>query len=227
MMLVPTVSASGLDSQSFPKVQLDDTELKEVQANMNDLGISADKQKDLIEKVKQGELLDAWNPEKKPVSVSVKNPTTGATISSKDTTNADYLTEGYEVIKTFDDGSVSIQSVEVVPGFGCTGNGWYTACKFMKVSYTDTLVSADFYADFELVNGGYDQITKVYPNDVRITTGGGLPSDVVNTVDRRYETAGQPARALLRFQKNTSDWYSTTYILNLFVGMDRYWSQGW
>ncbi|UZQ83949.1 hypothetical protein [Thermoanaerobacter sp. RKWS2] len=138
------------------------------------LGIDDVSRQKLINKIKKGEILDAYRPEmqaKAKVETFTRVNDKGA------------LEEVTKLV--YPDGSVNITTKEILkeisptftsndisplvvdPGTGTVrcGTG-YCSYTHIKVSHVGMLVAADFYADFVIVNGGYDYISKVYDHAI-------------------------------------------------------------
>ncbi len=196
------------------KVTLTKQDMDTLVANFENDGIDSKIQKKLIEKLKNGEVWDSMNPDMKDkakvTSYNYKDKKTGVPVSKK--------------IVTFPDGSYFIDSIS--GGWSQCGSGY---CNYYdrKVYKSDGQVTAEYLADYTIVQGGKDYIREV--DQERITTVGGVPDNISLTI--KYATEGQvgsvPATAYLKFQKNTSGVYSSTYYLYLYVALDQARESGW
>ncbi|WP_018132318.1 hypothetical protein [Effusibacillus pohliae] len=119
---------------------------------------------------------------------------------------------------TFPDGSMIIQSVD--GGTTSCGTGY---CNFtnMTVKETRWYCEGRFQADFTLVNGGDDYISRVY--DAQVWSAGSI-SDVSLNLTKAWEDLNGPAEAVLRWVAYNGV-TSTTYILKLKVGGNNYWDE--
>lgn len=139
----------------------------------------------------------------------------------------------YEKISRFEDGSYIERRVDltdakriyvgtgVEPGENYGGTG-YHAFIGAKVYTNYAIIQASFKADFSLVYGGYDRISRVY--SPKVFTQGGTFSDmslsIVNSTEGYY-----PANARLSFIASAWAGFLGGYItLDLNVGGDTYWA---
>lgn len=100
--------------------------------------------------------------------------------------------DSYEKVEIFADGSSRNTGIS---GGSCQSGSGYKACtdRLVKTSYV--LYGAQFRADYELINGGYDHIDKVYNN---ITTG--LASQQSFNLVYSTENASRDAYAQLNYK---------------------------
>jgi hypothetical protein len=90
------------------------------------------------------------------------------------------------------------------------------------VSHLGILVAAEFYADFVLVNGGDDYISKVYDYAIAMVGTYSLTSFGIN---KAREDISGPAYATLEWEGTTlENLFTTTFRLRLYVGNDGYYS---
>lgn len=167
-------------------------------------GIDEATQEKLIEKVKNGELLDSLNPQKASEGITT-------TDYEKSVAGSEPL-EGYTSKTVFPDGSFITMKVtptkvtpydeendgitpqDVTPGSGSVCGSGYCNIVDAKVSYDTGVIYAEFLANYTIANGGYDSITKVYQPKVKIWLGSysNLQKPVI---DRGTETYYQSAKA--------------------------------
>lgn len=198
--------------------QLSPDELENITRFANDLGLSNEVRDSLIQKIESGGLPDSDNPAKKDSGIEEE------------------ITSGNQKIKriVFPDGSV-IQSTVIMPtepkplitprivdnttGWVESGSGYK---KFFNATVREdtVLVKAKFYADYVVVNGGYDYISNVFDGYTEIAAG--YANNVVApTIVNAYESSSAPARAVFSFTyvkiNGTS---SSDYKLSLYVRGD-------
>lgn len=170
----------------------------------------------LIDKVNKGELWDCLKEEYNNIEPSYVN-----------TSPNGETTEKY----VYPDGSIKvceinapqdIQSRSVSDIFWNSGSG-YSIARGAKVRESVGLATASFYADFELIRGGYDQINRVY--DYSITTLGGTYSSPSLSIVRSKESVSYPAEAKLNFDFSFYNGSAgQTCWVKLKVGNDKYYS---
>jgi hypothetical protein len=181
------------------KHKLSEAELAELRDKLSDLGINEVTQEKLIEKYENGQPWDSVNPAKlKQIAPTLR-------ISSNNPVQR----------YTFEDGSVLELKVKVLkeetissdqaanlmakkgkePKPEC-GTGY---CKFydVLVDGTSGVQSAEFKADFVLVQQGYDYISNI--SDWRIVTIGGSYTKEDFEINRPKETKNRDAQATLRW----------------------------
>jgi len=102
-----------------------------------------------------------------------------------------------------------------------TGGSGYKSYKKAKVYSSSGIVSAYFYANFTIVQGGKDYISSVY--DYKLTGIGGTATVDNFRIVRKTETLDNKASAKLDFTfAPFNGTASTTCWLKLFVGGDKY-----
>jgi len=180
-------------------------------------------QNNLIAKLKKGEVWDSIKKGQEPVSTYEK------------TTEEDVI----ETISTFKDGSITVTTLEpniveftkpapsegistraVSPGT-VTGGSGYKSFKKAKAYVYSGIANAHFYADFTIVQGGNDYITRVY--DYKIIGIGGTASYDNLKITRKTENLDGKASAKLDFTWAAfNGGGSSTCWLKLNVGKDSY-----
>jgi hypothetical protein len=192
-------------------------------------GMDKATQQKLINKIKKGEILDANRPEMQ----------SKAKIETFMQVNDEGVLE--EVTKlTYPDGSISVTTKEIPnEGSGATGDVGALAvdtstgkvscgtgyCNFynVKVSHLSGFVYAKFYADFTIVHGYYDYISRVY--DYSIIMVPGSFSVTSFRINKAQESLSGPAYATLEWIGSLpGDIFSATFRLRLYVGNDKYYS---
>jgi len=178
-------------------------------------------QKNLIDKLERGEIWD---------SITGQEPVSTYEITKEN--------DAVETISTFADGSIVVSTIEptivevvpasevnvnplaVDPGTITSGSG-YKSFKKAKAYVYSGIANAHFYADFTIVNGGNDYITRVYDYKI-VGIGGGATYDDLRIV-RPTENLSGKASAKLDFTYVAFNGAgSTTCWLKLFVGNDSY-----
>ncbi|MED1953584.1 hypothetical protein [Brevibacillus centrosporus] len=138
-------------------------------------------------------------------------------------------------IYTFPDGSVIKRELQVLsesttqpsdskiqPLATSCGTGYCTYTKIL-IRETNNVVGAEFKADFTIVNGGNDYISRVY--DYNIAVNGGVYVLEKFEINRDTETLSYSAEAELSFQVQIAGVHGKTHRVKLFVGKDKYWSE--
>lgn len=219
-------SPSGVEAaQTKARVELSKQEIKQLKENLEEIGVKANVQEKLIEKYQNGEVWDSMNP-----SVTSKLSEDLFTLSSKDPVKS----------YTFPDGSVLRLKATVLEEkemsdiddngsitpfeYSRCGSGY---CKFYEllVEASSGVQSAEFYADYVIVDDGYDYISDVYDYSI-VTLAGDYTLEAFEIV-RPRESADRDAYAKLqwkatavggtaaatswiRFYVGSDDWYITT-----------------
>lgn len=142
--------------------------------------------------------------------------------------------EGEEKIETFQDGSIRVSGVEasedvgetdlfaVDPGSVSSGSG-YRSFTGARVYHNTGTINASFYADFTLVQKGYDRITNA--RDEKVTVIGGTQSNRSLVVGKSNEDANGPAQATLSFDvAGVGGAVGSNAYIRLHVGGDSYYS---
>lgn len=173
-----------------------------VNENFDVQGIDSKTKEKLIKKLESGELLDSMNLEMKDTAIISENKILEIDGSVTEETRAVYP-----------DGSISTRSIS--DGTTSCGTG-YCNFKGRKISATNGAVKASFLADYSIVNGSYDTISRAY--DYLITGVGSLANINLSLVKGTEDLSG-PAEADLRFT-GTVGVYTTTFFVKLQVGND-------
>lgn len=180
---------------------------------MKQYGVDDSTREALIAKYENGQLWDSITNSKSPTKIeklddnSVKRTYADGSISISSISGGSKTT-------TESNGSISINSVG--GGTSTSGSG-YINIKGATVSEYQGVVNAQFLADYTLVNGGMDYITKVYNKKVVVI--GGAASGVTLTMIQKQETLNDPAEAELAFDVTVySGGGSANGWLQLFVG---------
>lgn len=185
-------------------------EENKLKSEFTKLGVNIDVQEKLIKKLKNGELIDSINPEMKDKAI----------VEEKVEKDKNDNIIKWETKKTYPDGSVSVQTVTPVWIYKGTG---YTSFQYALVEENSVVWDASFRADFTLVNGGYDYISRVYESLIQINFG--TYNLQYFGVDKPSETYSHPANARQQFDYTVLNGAVThTVIVYLVVGNDYYYS---
>jgi hypothetical protein len=102
-------------------------------------------------------------------------------------------------VTPYDGKNDRITPQDVTPGPGTVCGSGYCNIVDAKVSYDTGVIYAEFLANYSIVNGGYDSISKVYQPKVKVYLGS--YSDLQKPViDRPKETYYQSARASMTWK---------------------------
>ncbi|WP_433945593.1 hypothetical protein [Paenibacillus sp. SN-8-1] len=212
MSVSVSVSAETSNVENPVSTVVSKIDVNAIQQGFEKNGVDKATQEKLLEKIKNGELLDSMNPEKakdgvttttRP-KVSVKSTNTPAGFSSKTVfPDGSYITVSVTPpSSTSNDGGMSTQDVTPGPGTVC-GSG-YCAIRDAKVKWDNGVVSAYFLADYTFAygTGGYDTINRVYQPSVYCLAGS--YSDLSGpTIIRATETYYQSAKASISWKYST------------------------
>ncbi|MFC4768276.1 hypothetical protein [Effusibacillus consociatus] len=199
---------------------------KQIIQNMTNLEIDEKTQKILLNKVKKGEKVDSEIPENKAKAEKYlainPNENESRKIKFEDGSMFEQIVSDKKVVKkfTFKDGSAVIESVDTSKGTVSCGTG-YCNYKGVQVKQSTVFMSAYFYADFTIINGGDDYISKVY--DYYIGTWGNYEF-VSFGIIKQQEAWGEAAQAELRWKTDEGGYNTETNWLKLYVGGNDYWS---
>ncbi|AJH60393.1 hypothetical protein bcere0016_56750 [Bacillus cereus 95/8201] len=223
----PTISSAEVPANPVvapQKEMLSEELIKEIKDNFTIGGISEETQIRLIEKIKRGEVLDAEDPEKVGTGITQSKEyldENGVFCTEKKTT---YL-DGSVTLETITGGTVekvkATDKQEVISGGTSTTGSGYVNYYGRSVSRLSGSVRSTFKADYSLVKGGYDSLSKVYAPSVTglISKNVGLP-----TIVRGKETSSSNAYGYLEFEgKTTSGAAYKSYVHKIFVGGDTAW----
>lgn len=185
---------------------LTEKDKSEVDDWMKSNGVKKDTRESLIEKLEDGEVWDSMNSSS-PVKVEKLDKSS--------------------IKETYADGSILIKGMEDVPvrtlrslsgGETSSGSG-YQNVKGKKVYVYGGTINAQFYADYTLVNNGYDYISKVY--NKKVVGVGMVASNVDLGITQTKENGNGPAEATLDFEiTSIGGWAGGNGYLKLFVGND-------
>jgi len=214
MGLFTTVNA---DEKQTNKINITAEEEAQLVAFFHENGVDDKTADKLIKKFENGIMWDSFKEEYKnmePASVTESNGTI-----IKKYVYPDGSIKVVSIITPTNDGDVSIQGV-VSGGTWISGSG-YRTCIGAYVSFNYGIHKASFYADFTLVDNGYDYISGAYNPQAGII--GGTVSDMTLTITRASETAYQPAEARLQYVATLfGGWASNITWLSLSVGNNTY-----
>ncbi|MBY7121161.1 hypothetical protein ILS93_03410 [Bacillus sp. 16GRE42] len=223
----PTISSAEVQANPVvapQKEMLSEELIKEIKDNFTIGGISEETQIRLIEKIKRGEILDAENPEKVGTGLTQSKEyldENGVFCTEKKTT---YL-DGSVTLETITGGTVekvkATDKQEVISGGTSTTGSGYVNYYGRSVSRLSGSVRSTFKADYSLVKGGYDSLSKVYGPSVTglVSKNIGLP-----TIVKGKEDSGSSAYGYLSFEGNTTSGGTfKSYVHKIFVGGDTAW----
>ncbi|MCY9658584.1 hypothetical protein P5G65_20000 [Paenibacillus chondroitinus] len=112
----------------------------------------------------------------------------------------------------------TISTFSLTPTTVSCGSGY---CNYSNVQVKETafgFITAYFYANYTIVDGGNDYIGELYPN-YKITVIGGSYDNETLSLYKPTESLQGPANAFLRFQYNgPGSSVSTTFYVYLNVG---------
>ena len=198
---------------------LSNEDLSEIKAALHEYGITEEVQESLIEKLENGEVWDCMNPEKTSqipegyLNVSIDDP-----IKRYDFPDGSFIETKLEIVK--DD---FISNYDITEGSTSSGTGYVNRTGVKITASKGALLGMGFFADFTHVQSGYDQISRVYDQWVKVI--GGNASSVTLQIVKANEDSNGPAQAKLTAQVN---WLgigtSGTEWLYLNVGSDSAWS---
>ncbi|MED2743063.1 hypothetical protein [Brevibacillus porteri] len=215
LVLTLSIDSVGAQSSNIEKDEVKvqkftENELKKIEQEMEKWSklIDENKRYELLDKLRNGEVWDSINHEKKMKSLVQPEE------KKFEFTEADgSVTAG--TMFTYPDGSITITSVS--GGTSTCGTG-YCNYKGRKVLETDFTQSGEFKANYTTVQDDDDYISKVY--DYVIVAGNDSYSDAELSIDTKYESYGDPAYAYLRWQAS-----GYTHYVKLYVGDDIAWSE--
>ncbi|EJV74607.1 hypothetical protein [Bacillus cereus] len=225
----PTIGSAEVQANPVVTPQkeiLSEELIKEIKDNFTIGGILEETQIRLIEKIKRGEVLDAQNPEK---------------VGTGYTQSKEYLDENgvfcTEKKTTYLDGSVTLETVtggtvkkvkttdkqEVISGGTSNTGSGYVNYYGRQVSRLSGTVRSTFKADYSLVNGGYDSLSKIYGASVS-----GLSSKNIAgfNIVKGTENSDSNAYGYLLFEGNPVGGNYSTFYHKIFVGGDTAWDTG-
>lgn len=208
---IDTVAAQPSNSENIEgqNLKFSENELKKIENEMKKWSkiIDQDQQNKLLNKLKNGEIWDSINHDKKMKSLLQPKEK-----EFQFTEEDGSLTIG--TMFTYPDGSVTITSIS--GGTSSCGTG-YCNYKGRKILETDFTQSGEFKANYTIVQDDDDYISKVY--DYLIVSGQDNYSDAVLKIEDKYEAYSDPAYAYLRWQAS-----GYTHYVKLYVGNDKAWS---
>ncbi|MBG9692714.1 hypothetical protein V4V34_07115 [Lysinibacillus sphaericus] len=194
--------AEEINHESQEKVQLTQEALDYMTSFLNKYHVDNETQRDLLEKVSNGELLDS-NLNKEPINTY--------TVESNNVT---------ENVAVFEDGSIAVTSVDLseatieevpnteknsamispfsISGGSITSGSGYTNYKNAYINQSTLTIAAAFYADFTVVNGVGSYITYVNQGYYLKVYTGYASGDSLTVVNAK-ETGSQPAEAILKW----------------------------
>jgi len=189
-------------------------------------------QKNLIEKVNKGEMLDNINPEKKALGKKEKINETTTLITYPDGSKEEYGID-YSEAKFFDEKGNEVQPKkqalkgEKGPQGSISGGDWtsgsgYSCVRGAKVySKVISQFSASYYADYCNHNGAYDKLDRVW--GLSLAAPGGDYTLEEFKVFRQWERSGYSAYGGLAFKYTDKNGGATRQWLYIRVGNDTAW----
>ncbi|WP_143425237.1 hypothetical protein [Geobacillus sp. FJAT-46040] len=188
------------------------------------MGVTPEKAEELIDKLKNGEVLDAdvLSPEKAVKTIkSVNGDIVKITYFFPDGSAAQTeYTDPSVVTNTLKDNkTISTIIPQSISGGSCTTVTYTTTCKNRKVSYQLATYGFSFYANYTIVGPYYDSIQ--WAGNWNIWVAGGTYTNPSMRIIRATETDSAKAEARLSATINLSGGYSSiSRSLSLLVGND-------
>lgn len=194
-----------------------------IKRDLSEMGVDPTIQAKLITKLEKGELWDSMNPHMTDQGTVTKH------IITDHNKNKVYQTK-----TTFPDGSVNVVSItthdpssptsEIITPLGISGGSstcgsGYCTYFGVKVYSGNGVVSANFLADYTLVNGGFDYIDNVYQGSAKAQVGT-ISNLKEPTILRAQETDYQSASASMSWTYSPPVTGNATQYLILNVGND-------
>lgn len=218
-IFISDVKASSIEKNS--NTFYSNIDLEEVKNNLTSLGIDEETQNKLINKLINGEVWDSLNPkclEKVPKSffnISFDNPINRYEFPDGSVIEVGIkFPEGFELDNIERAGSIS-------GGTSSSGTG-YSSIKGAEIYRYAGMYSLGFYADFTLVNGGYDYISNVYSPWTKSAASNITYPELL--IYSKNESISGPARAELRAQVDYLGIVgSETVWVTLNVGNNQAW----
>jgi hypothetical protein len=223
LMFSTSVSASEINS-----AQISPEAISNIKQNLAEMGVDQATQAKLIIKLQNGQAWDSMNP-------AMANEGSLTTNTFSDVSG----NKIHQKKVTFPDGSVSVVNVTISEG-ASSSNGLITPfsvsggtsscgsgyCNYygVKVSGGNGIITANFLADYSIVNGGYDSISKVYQGSAKAQIGS-ISNLQQPTILRASESSSQSASANMTWTYNGTVTGNATQYLILNVGSDSATSQ--
>lgn len=210
----------GTSTTVFASEDLDYTST--IKENYQDVEV----QNRLIQKVKNGELLDSNDPYKKHLGlIEIIDPYTQITTypdGSKKTVTIDFSEATF-----YDEGGNIIENVDnsQITPFGVIGGNWntgsgYACVRGATVSDLTWDVKILFKADFCNNQGTYDNINRIYAIDIKAHDWSILDSGTFRETETFQYSAYGGVKAQIRPSKDSKLYTEYVY---LRVGNDKYW----
>ncbi|NOJ72136.1 hypothetical protein [Paenibacillus alvei] len=215
------VFSTNVHAAELNKEPISTESILNIKRNLTAMGVDPTIQAKLIIKLEKGELWDSMNPH-----MADQGSVTKHTITDHNKNKV------YQTKTTFPDGSVTIVSVtthdpssstsEIITPLGISGGtsscgSGYCTYFGVKVYGGNGVISANFLADYTLVNGGPDYIDKVYQGSAKAQVG--TTSDLKEpTILRAMETDYQSASANMSWTYSAPVTGNATQYLILNVG---------
>lgn len=197
-------------------------------------GMNEKTQQKLIKEIKSGKQIDSMRPEmlsqakvKKFTKVNTKGDVEKVTeyVYPDGSINVDTITLPKDTVNSSNTSNTGISPNAITLGSQTSGSG-YHAFKGAEIHRTAGVVSASFYADFELIQGAYDLIQSVY-ND-NITIAGSYIIQSFGIVKANEDASGDALAELVFEGTSTGSYISTTFRMQFFVGNDTYYdTENW
>lgn len=123
-----------------------------------------------------------------------------------------------QVNEPVDDGITPFASIG---GGTITGGSGYTVVKGAKVVGSIVIAAASYKVDYQLVNGGNDNIYQAYSRNITVPGPGGNYEVEAWGVKKAKEDLNGKAYVSLRFKASNDKLGATTFYLNTYVGSDK------
>ncbi|MEM4997715.1 hypothetical protein WKH56_34625 [Priestia sp. SB1] len=218
-----------LTEQNYKQIEAKTQNTKEyykyVKGELKKLDVADKKINNLINKLEKGQKWDSLNPSMKGQATKVKidNNTTkyeypdgSVYVESLDTSDAKK-----EVVKSNTANNKGYSAQATIGGGSTSGGSGYQIVKGAKVTGSVILAGASYKVDYQLINGGYDKLSRMYDRNVTVPGSGGNYEIESWGVKKGTENAGGKAYGTLRFKAQNGSLGSSTLYLNTYVGKDK------
>lgn len=224
-VLVLGLAFVGTPTTTFASEDLDSTRIiKDIRENYQNVEV----QNRLIEKVKNGELLDSINPDKKQLGITkVIDPYTQVTAYPDgseeeiviDFSEATFYDENGNVIENVDNDQITPYYSDIEGGSWNSGSG-YSCVTGAKVSAYNLQLTMSFKADFCNNKSTYDNISRIYAVDITAPYWEVIDSGVFRSNETFEYSAYGGVKLKYRLKSDGLLFTGHSY---LRVGNDTYW----
>lgn len=200
-----TILSMGLSTSVYAgekqdnKINITTEEESQIVGFLHDNGVDDKTTKNLIKKFKKGIMWDSLKEEYKDIEPAFITESPDGTITQKFVYPDGSICVSTMVVPKYDNQSNDDQTISpmsVGGGTWVSGTG-YRICYGAYVSESYGIISGSFYADFTLIDGGYDYISNAYDYDIFVAAA--TITDVSMQITRPTETALNKAEAKLQW----------------------------